>query len=299
MSRRPYDLPSLKALAAFEAVARQRNVTHAAAELNVTPGAVSRQVRQLEADLGATLMLRRHDGISMTREGEAVAASLSEAFLKVSTALQQVRESDRHHVAILSNMATMQLWLMPRLGAFWRQHQDIVVEHVISERRQEGLRPDIDLSLRYGDGNWPGEHAARVQDETIMAVASPGFLAAHPVAGATELAAAPLLSVEGPDWDWMTWDGFLQAAGAVLERPNIRRFNSYVIALQAALDGQGIALGWSSSVKPLIAKAELVQVTTTEIADRFAIHVTWSSSRPLRPEAEVFRDWLLSAQALS
>ncbi|MBN8630654.1 MAG: LysR family transcriptional regulator [Rhodobacterales bacterium] len=296
MVKRHYNLPSLSALAAFEAVSRRLNVTRAADELNVTPGAVSRQVRALEADLGATLMHRRHDGIALTREGEIVAASLSEAFSRVSSALQEVRDADRRHLSILSNMTTMQLWLMPRLGAFWRQHQDIVVEHVISERQQGGLRPDIDLCLRYGDGNWPGEHAVRVQDETIMAVASPDFLARTPVATMTDLAQAPLLSVEGPDWVGMTWAGFFHAGGVILDKPNIRRFNSYVIALQAALDGQGIALGWSSSVAPLIARRELAQVTSVEIADPLAIHVAWSASRPLRPEAVVFRDWLLSSE---
>lgn len=295
MVNRHYNLPSLSALAAFEVVARRLNVTRASEELNVTPGAVSKQIRALEAELGAPLMRRHHDGVSLTAEGAAVAASLSEAFSKVSATMQQVRDSgQRHHVAILSNMATMQLWLMPRLGAFWRQHQDIVVEHVISERRQEGLRPDIDLCLRYGDGNWPGEHAIRVQNETVMAVASPEFLATTPVSDLADLAAAPLLSVEGADWAWMTWADFLQAAGVSLARPNLRRFNSYVIALQAARDGQGVALGWSSSVLPLIAKGELVQVAAAEVADPFAIHVTWSASRPLRPEAEVFRDWLIS-----
>lgn len=296
MVKRHYNLPSLSALAAFEAVARRLNVTRAADELNVTPGAVSRQIRSLETELGATLMLRRHDGVSLTREGEVLAASLSEAFFRVSNAVQEVRDNASRHVAILSNMATMQLWLMPRLGAFWRQHQDIVVEHVISERRQEGLRPDIDLCLRYGDGNWPGEHAARVQEETIMAVASPDFIARTPIPTLSDLAVAPLLSVEGPDWTGMTWVGFLRAGGLFVDRLSLRRFDSYVIALHAALDGQGIALGWSSSVAPMIAKGELVQVTSAEMPDHLAIHVTWSATRPLRPEAEVFRDWLLSAQ---
>lgn len=295
MVKRHYNLSSLSALAAFEAVARQLNVTRAAEELNVTPGAVSRQVRALEAELGATLMRRHHDGVSLTAEGEAVAGSLSEAFTRIATTLQQVRDAgQRHHVAILSNMATMQLWLMPRLGAFWREHQDIVVEHVISERRQEGLRPDIDLCLRYGDGNWPGEQAVRLESETVMAVASPAFLTSRPLANLNDLATVPLLSVEGADWVGMTWTRFLQAAGEKPTHPNLRRFTSYVIALQAALDGQGVALGWSSSVGPLIAKGDLVQVTAAEVSDPFAIHVTWSASRPLRPEAEVFRDWLIS-----
>lgn len=298
MVKRHYNLPSLNALAAFEAVARRQNVTRAAEELNVTPGAVSKQIRALEAELGRPLLHRRHDGVGLTAEGEAVAASLSDAFARVATTLQQVRDAgERAHVSILSSMATMQLWLMPRLGAFWRAHQHIVVEHVISERRQEGPRPDIDLSLRYGDGNWPGEHARKLQTERVLAVASPGFLARHPIATLAELTEAPLLAVEGADWVWMTWARFLQAAGVPFRRLNLRRFNSYVIALQAAQDGQGVALGWSSHAHRQIAAGELCQVTRTEIDDPFSIHVTWAANRPLRPEAEVFRDWLLTQGA--
>lgn len=300
MVKRHYNLPSLSALAAFEAVSRRLNVTRAAEEMNVTPGAVSKQVRALEADLGRSLIRRHSTGVSLTAEGAAVAASLSDGFGRIAATLQQVRGSgNRAHVSILSTMATMQLWLMPRLGSFWMAHQDIVVEHVISERRLDAGRPDIDLRLRYGDGNWPGEQAMKIQDERVLAVASPAFLEANPVATSADLAGAPLMSVEGADWPWMTWADFMRASGTPFRRLNLRRFNSYVIALQAARDGQGVALGWTSSVGPLIARGELRQVTTAEIADPFAIHVTWSDRRPLSPEALVFRDWLLSQGELS
>ena len=300
MVSRHYSLPSLTALAAFEAVARRLNLTRAAEELNVTPGAVSRQVRQLETDLGRPLILRHHNGVSLTAEGEAVANTLHDAFERISGTLQQVRVAgERAHVSILSTMATMQLWLMPRLGSFWAAHQEIVVEHVISERRHDTARPDIDLRLRYGDGTWPGEQAMKIQDEQVLAVASPAFLDGHPVDTLAELAEAPLLSVEGADWIWMTWARFLQETGTSFRRLNVRRFNSYVIALQAARDGQGVALGWTSLVRPLMASGELRQVTAAEVADPLAIYVTWSDRRPLSPEAVIFRDWLLSQGALS
>lgn len=295
MVKRHYQLPSLNALAAFEAVARQLNVTRAAEELNVTPGAVSKQLRQLESDLGRPLVRRHHDGVSLTAEGEAIANTLHESFQKMSATLQQVRAAgERAHVSILSTMATMQLWLMPRLGSFWAAHQDIVVEHVISERRHDLARTDIDLRLRYGDGNWPGEQARKVQDERVLAVASPSFLKAHPISSLADLAEAPLLSVEGSDWVWMTWAGFLQATGTPFRRLNVRRFNSYVIALQAARDGQGVALGWTSLTGPLLASGELQQVTDAEIADPFAIYVTWRERRMLSAEAVIFRDWLVA-----
>lgn len=300
MVSRHYSLPSLTALAAFEAVARRLNLTRAAEELNVTPGAVSRQIRQLEAGLGRPLILRHHNGVSLTAEGEAVANTLHDAFERISGTLQQVRVAgERAHVSILSTMATMQLWLMPRLGSFWAAHQEIVVEHVISERRHDTARPDIDLRLRYGDGTWPGEQAMKIQDEHVLAVASPGFLDGHPVTTLADLAEAPLLSVEGPEWNWMTWASFLHATGTPFRRLNLRRFNSYVIALQAARDWQGVALGWTSLVRPLIASGELRQVTSADVADPLAIYVTWSDRRPLSREATVFRDWLLAQGELS
>lgn len=120
MVRRHYNLPSLNALTAFEAVARQLSVTRATEELNVTPPArVSRQLRGLEADLGRMLMRRHPRGVSLTAEGEAVAASLQQAFGRVSATLGQVRASgERAYVPIVTTMATMQLWLMPRPGSF-------------------------------------------------------------------------------------------------------------------------------------------------------------------------------------
>lgn len=295
MTRRHYNLPSLNALAAFEAVARQLNVTRAAEELNVTPGAVSKQVRQLEAELGRTLLRRHAQGVSLTAEGEVLAASLREAFEDISRTVQGVRTSgERAHVSIVTTMATMQLWLMPRLGSFWAGHQDIVVEHIISDRLQDVPRPDIDLRIRYGAGVWPGEVAAKIQDDRVVAVASPAFLARSPIPDGAALAAAPLLSVEGADWVWMTWTSFLREARVAFRKLNIRRFNSYVIALQAARDGQGVALGWMSLVGPLLQSGELERVTDADVADPNAFYVTWSDRRPLSPEAVVLRNWLIA-----
>lgn len=295
MTRRHYNLPSLKALAAFEAVARQLNVTRAAEELNVTPGAVSKQIRQLETELGQTLLRRHPHGVSLTSEGEVVAASLHEAFERVSRTLQRVRASgDRAHVSIVTTMATMQLWLMPRLGAFWSAHQGIVVEHIISDRLHDIPRPDIDLRIRYGAGEWPGEISAKIQNDRVVAVASPDFLARHPLPDLAALSTADLLSVEGADWVWMTWASFLREAGVPFHGLNIRRFNSYVIALQAARDGQGVALGWMSLVRPLLDSGALVRITETEIADPNAFYVTWSDRRELSAEAVILRDWLLA-----
>lgn len=125
-------------------------------------------------------------------------------------------------------------------------------------------------------------------------MASPVFLAQHPVPDLEALSAVPLLSVEGADWVWMIWTTFLREAGAPFHRLKIRRFNSYVLALQAARNGQGVALGWLSSVQPLLQSGKLSTVTEAEIADPNTAYVTWNDHRLLSPEAIVPRDWRLA-----
>ncbi len=298
MPRRHYDLPSLNALAAFEAAARHLSLTRAAEELNVTPGAVSKQVKTLEDQIGRPLFLRLHRALELTPEGHAVFHSLKDAFERVSGTIRQVgRMGSPRAVTIGTTMAFAQLWLMPRLGDFWTAHQDIVLDHIISDRTHETARPDIDLRVRYGDGIWPEETSALLFGDRIIAVASPGFLARHRVRSVQDLSGLPLLSVEGVDWTWTTWADFLRQAGAPYRKLSVRRFNSYVIALQAAQAGQGVALGWMSLVKPLLARKLLAQASPAEITAPQSFYLTWTARQPLTQEAEVLRDWLLANNA--
>ena len=300
MVRRYYSLPSLSALVAFEAAARYLSLTRAADELNVTTGAISKQVRMLEDELGVPLFLRRHRAVELTREGEAMAAALREGFERVASTFRQIRSLGGQAVATIgSTMAMAQLWLMPRMGAFWNTHPDIVVDHVISDHRHGLDRPDVELRLRYGDGEWPDELSAKLYDDRIFPVASPAFAKAYRVEQACDLAQLQLLSVEGIDWTWTTWAEFLREVGHPDRRVNVRRFNSYVIALQAARSGQGVALGWESLVAPLIEAGSLVRVTDAEIAAPQSYFVTWTARRPLSPQATMLRDWLLSLGSLN
>ena len=298
MVRRHYDLPSLNALAAFEAAARHLSLTRAAAELSVTPGAVSKQVKALEDQIGRPLFLRLHRALELTPEGQAVYQSLKDAFERVSATIRQVGSSGSpRSVSIGTTMAFAQLWLMPRLGVFWTSHQDIVLDHIISDRAQEANRAGVDLRVRYGDGNFTDEASTLLFGDRIIAVAAPGFLARHKVKGVQDLSALPLLSVEGVDWTWTTWAEFLKAAGAPHRKLNVRRFNSYVIALQAAQAGQGVALGWMSLVKPLLAAKLLAKAGPAEIAAPQSFYLTWPVRQPLKAEAEILRDWLLTQAA--
>jgi len=300
MVRRYYGLPSLNGLAAFEAAARHLSLTKAAEELNVTPGAVSRQIRALEAELGSALFLRKHRAVELTREGETLAAALRDGFERMSATFRQIKSfGGQASVTIGITMAMAHLWLMPRMGAFWNLNPDIVVDHVISDHPRGLDRPDVDLRIRYGDGERPDELSAKLYEDRIFPVASPAFAKAYPVGSVAELAQLPLLSLEGTDWFWTTWTEFLRELGYPERRLNVRRFNSYVIALQAARSGQGVALGWASLVEPLIEAGSLVRVSDAEIAAPHAYFVTWSARRPLSPQAARLKAWLLSAGSLS
>lgn len=294
MVRRFYSLPSLVALAAFEAAARHLSLTKAAEELNVTPGAISKQVRMLEEELGSPLFLRRHRALELTRAGETMAAALREGFERIASTFLQIKSvGGQSSVTIGCTMAMAHLWLMPRMSAFWSSHQDIVVDHVISDQPRGLDRPDIDLRLRYGNGDWPDEVSAKLYDDRIFPVASPDFAREHPVKTIEDLSRLQLLSVEGIDWDWTTWADFMREVGGPDRRLNVRRFNSHVIALQAARSGHGAVLGWASLVTPLIEAGYLVQLTDAEIAAPHSYFVTWSARRPLSTSASILRNWLL------
>lgn len=298
MARRHYNFPSLNALAAFEAAGRHMSLTRGAAELNVTPGAMSKQVTQLEKDIGTRLFVRRHRALDLTPEGAALLAVMKDSFERIAATLEGFGRRKRvRSVSIATTSAFAQFWLMPRLGPFWSAHQDIVIDHVISDRTQDSWGSHVDLRVRYGNGAFPDEEAVKLFDDTILAVAAPSWLSGKGITQMEDVASQPLLSVEGVDWSWTTWSEFLHQAGVRGRRPNIRRFNSYVIAVQAALDGQGTVLGWKALLRNLLADGRLQAVGGFEMPAPHAFYLTWSVKRPLSSEAATLRDWLVQSLA--
>lgn len=295
MVRRFYKLPSLNALGAFEAAARHSSLSFAAAELNVTPSAVSKHVTFLEQDLGVPLFVRGHRSMRLTAEGEQLYRSLSESFAGMAAAFEAIKTSrTARTVTIGCTTAFAQMWLMPRLGNFWRAHQDIVIDQVVSDRSQDLRRSEVDLRIRYGDGKWPEETAIRLHGDVIFPVAAPDFARKHKVKEPADLVGLPLLEVISQERGWTAWEEWFSSVGASARRIKTRRINNYVIAWQAAMDGQGVALGWQSQVGPMLEARKLVRLTKAEMVPTDATYVTWSAHRPLSAEATVLRDWLMA-----
>jgi LysR family glycine cleavage system transcriptional activator len=298
MVYRHYRLPSLTSLAAFEACARHRSVTRAASELNVTPGAVSRQVKGLEEELGVPLFSRSQAGLLLTADGEALYAVLASAFSRTAEIVQTIRSGNRAvRVTLACTHAVATRWLMPRMGDFWRRFPEITVDHLISDDARDFRRSEVDLRIRYGLGAWPDETSALLMEEAIYPIAGPGFAAAHRHATAADLPALPLLHVDWVDAEWIGWDELLRRAAIPHGPLSGRRFSSFAVALQACQEDQGLAVGWHRLVHDLVEAGRIVPFTELRIPSPGAYWLTWNASRTLPPPAVTLRDWLLQTTA--
>lgn len=291
--RRFYDLPSLTALATFEACARHSSFKIASAELNVTPGAVSRQIKAIEEDLGVPLFVRKARGVTLTSAGEELYAVLASGFSRASDVIRSIRRSDKSRNVIMACsdvFATM--WLIPRMPDFWRNVRDVTVDHLISDDIRTFRRAEVELRIRYGLGAWMDETAEFLFGDCLYPVCSPGFATMHEEATSRSLPGMPLLDVNWIDPDWMGWDEVLLRAGIRQHATNIRRFGKFSVALQAAMADQGIVIGWHRMVQPMIEAGHLVRFTDLVIPSPGAYYLTWNTTRELSPAANVLGDWV-------
>ena len=295
MARRFYQLPSLTGLNTFDACARHGSFTAAAVELGVTLGAVSRQVKLLEIELNCLLFTRHHRGVELTAEGIDLFQVLSSSFQqigKLSQALKnRLQSSD---VTVAATTAFASLWLMPRLGSFWQQHRDININHAISDNPLDPGFQSADLRIRYGDGNWRGERVLKLFDDQIYPVCGLEFALEHELSRPEQLLELPLLRLDNVDPAWTGWAAWLAEWDCDLSDASFRRFNNYVVALQAAEDNQGVTLGWHSQVGPLIQAGRLVRFGDMQITAPGSYYLAWDENRPLSDAARQLCEWLLA-----
>ncbi|RWE19961.1 MAG: LysR family transcriptional regulator [Mesorhizobium sp.] len=293
MVRKFYDLPSLTTLAVFEASARHLSFRVAASELNVTPSAVSRQVKAIEDELGAPLFVRNSRGVELTQAGEDLYQILASGFSRASEQVRAIKRGDRvRNVTIACTDAVASNWLIPRMPDFWERYPEIAVDHLISDNTKDYRRTDVELSIRYGWGGWSGETPEHLFDEAIYPVCGPEFAARHQAVTPETLGELPLLHVDWSDPAWGTWSDVLSRAN-VPHTSNIgRRFSKMSVAVQAAMANQGVVIGFGRLVRDLLADGRLVRLTDLVIPGPGAYYLTTSNNRELSRAATVLRDWL-------
>jgi LysR family glycine cleavage system transcriptional activator len=281
---------------AFEAAARHLSFSRAAAELCVTHGAVSHQVRNLEEQLGLPLFRRLHRQVVLTEAGEALFAKVRAAFDLLETSTEQVVATYRRRTLVVSCIATFSMrWLIPRLHQFHTRHPDIDLRLCAPDSPIEFPRHDIDVSIRVGRGEWPSDlEAVAFLDESFGPVCSPALLRQHPLEVPDDLRYHTLLHTESRKTAWSDW---LRLAGVTgVDSTLGRRFETFYFLLQAVASNFGVAIGPDTLVADDLAAGRLV-APFGFVPSQLSMYVLYPTSHARNPHIIAFRDWLFDVGA--
>jgi len=286
-------LPDLDLIRTFVAVGRRLSITLAGRDLHLTQSAISRQVRQLEEQLGVRLLDRGFRSIALTHAGlrlfqmaDPWVAQLGE----LSASLKG--EAARRPVTITASMGVASLWLLPRLGIFQSRFPHIDVRVAANNRMLDLDRDDVDLALRYGSHRSVPDDAILLFGESLLPVAHPR-LHAHRLDSARELANHILLEYDDPQRPWLQWESWLAMRGLAGAVPRgTLRFNQYDQVIHAALAGHGVALGRLPLVAPMLADGRLTALADADAKTSPFSYWLIRRSIGLNPASVVLAEWI-------
>ncbi|MFO1090074.1 MAG: transcriptional regulator GcvA [Hyphomicrobiales bacterium] len=289
-------LPPTNSLVVFEAAARHRNFTRAAEELSVTQSAVSRQIQLLEDFLGTPVFQRHARGLELTREGERLHRAVAMGLEHIANVASDIR---RHRgpaeLTVATSVTFASYWLMARMAKFRAAHPEIELRLVASSPVYDLTAAGIDLAVRYGLGEWPGVEAVRLFDDEIWPVCSPAYLSASAaIREPADLLNENLLHLSKFDRNWVTWDSFLESLG-VSGEPHLRgqTYDNYMVLIQAALRGEGIALCGRRLAEDFIAHGDLVRPLDVTLKSDRGFYLLTPREGSMSRAARLFHDWLI------
>lgn len=286
------DLPSTAALRVFEAAARRLSFTEAAQDLNLTQGAISHQIRELEGRLGHKLFERRGRGLVLTEAGRTYLPFVRESLDRLvagADALSMRRGGTVLTVSLSPNFAAK--WLVPRLGTFLETHSDLDIRISASTHHIDFARDDFDMAIRHGDGIWPHLHVTRLCAEDLTPVCSPSVQRAGPPLRTPADLSGHVL-IHGPDR--AAWADWLQRVGAWDVDPRDGpTFDQTSLAIDAAVAGQGIALARTALAALDLRAGRLVRPLPEAVPAVFAYWIVCPRPAADRPKIARFRTWLL------
>lgn len=285
-------LPPLNELAAFEAIARHRSFTKASKELFLTPSAVSQRLRQLEAHLATQLVLRTRTKVELTAEGGRYLEVVRDALSKLAVASESFSAATaQRRVKIGVMPALAGHWLISRLRLFHRLFPDIDLDVQSAIAMANVEAGEVDVALRWGKGGWPGLEQVKLFPDAVQPVCSKAYLAdASPLVAPADLAHAVLLRNA-----MLPWKPWFEHAG--LDWPEPARgpsFNDSTLAMQAAVDSQGVALGRRLLVRELVERGDLIELFDVIAPIEEAFFVVYRKDSLDKPEVAAFVEWITS-----
>lgn len=285
-------LPPLNAIRTFEAAGRHENFSKAATELNVTPGAVSRQIKLLEDFLGISLFVRTHSEMRITRHGQLYLGSVQAALATLEAGTQELLvQSAEQPLRLWGSRFFIQQWLVPHLSRFYDDYPDQEVE-ITSVLSTEPMPPEVDVGFKYGNGEWPGMRAYFLIGRHLVPVCSPEYLLhSPPLAEPEDLANHALLqNLVGSD-DWRLWYQATKARPQELKRRIV--FTSADVAYSAALEGLGVALGRKGFIERDIEAGRLVVPINFSYKAEGSFYLVHHDREPISGRILKFRRWIL------
>lgn len=286
-------LPPLNGLRNFEAASRHMSFKRAAEELNVTPTAVSHQIRRLEEFLGKRLFLRQNRGLELTREAQEYLPSVRVAFEELRNATERLRQRDDADKLTVSTLTYVGArWIVQRLGRFQALHPSIEVSIATSSEPVEFGKGGADVGIRRGNGRWPRLRADWLMNQKLVPVLSPRLLeSGPPVRAAADLTRFTLLHVAAEPAAWRRWFDYAGAPEAEVA-PGIT-FDQSITAIQAAIDGLGVALGRTPFVHAELDAGVLVAPVPTLLSDDEDFYIVAPEDNAERAPIMAFRQWML------
>lgn len=280
-------LPSIASLLALEAVDRLQTASAAAAELNLTQGAVSRQLQVLEAQLGVTLLVRDRQRLRLTPAASDYVRAVRASLQALSEASVTLRANPAGGVLSLAILPAFGVhWLAPRLADFTRAHPEVTLNLATRLRPFDFAREAFDAAIHYGRADWPDAHHLRLMDEEILAVTAPG---APLAARAADLLDRPLLQMASRPGDWGRW---FAAQGVPGVKPPAMQFDQFATMAQAAIHGLGTALLPLFLIEADLAAGRLVPAFGGPLRALGSYYLVWPKDRPARAPLASFRAWI-------
>lgn len=287
-------IPTLNALKVFEVAAGLGNFTRAADVLNVTQSAVSRQVRQLEDQLGEVLLERHHHHLRLTGAGRLLLKALHESFDRIELSVRAIQQKQHQNRLRVNAPPTFALrWLLPRLGRLREHHPELDVTVTSASQDTLAESGQLDCAIRFGNGEWSHLESSLLMHEQHIAVCAPTLLNGS-APEQTDLSSMTFLHVlASQDRRYMTWQHWLDAAGlGGLDMRGGYEFDLLDMAIRAAVDGLGMTVADRHMVNQELSDGRLVQFKETQVEGHQSYWFVTRPEQALSPAVETFRGWL-------